>query len=369
MAGSSSPWRRVPWGVLLTATLLSLLTAEILLRALPLGGLALARERWSVRAGALEPHPPGLYQLDPQIGWTLVPSFSGRFTGVDFDVEIRANSDGLRDDEIIPGSDEVVRVLGLGDSFGFGWGVESHESFFKLLEARLQADECVACEVVNGAIPGFGTYEALQLLKAIGPRYRPDLVVLAFYEGNDAFNNGASPRRREIRDGYLADSGGSGRSALRRWSLLANLIAERLSGVGRKRRYVADVEKTKELIADMKQLLDSSETALMLFYIPDQDPARYERPAALALYDRMLSGVGPDFLRAELTALALELGIPFCRLSGRFEAEGAELRLADTHFNPRGHELAAEELFTCLRDHRLPEGGFPDRALPRARRP
>jgi hypothetical protein len=54
----------------------------------------------------------------------------------DYDVQVRFNSLGLRDSKSIAVSG-VDSIFVVGDSFGFGWGVEEPQRFSNLLEDRL----------------------------------------------------------------------------------------------------------------------------------------------------------------------------------------------------------------------------------------
>src|SRR5712691_8089535 len=105
----------------------------------------------------------------------------------------------------------------------------------------------------------------------------------------------------------------------------------------------------------MKSVLEANEIPLVLVFIPDQDPEAYRRPALLRADDRLATGTSPAQAREQIRALCGARGIAFCELSSRFEGEQtAGLRLEDTHFSPRGHELAAEEVLACLRTLDLP---------------
>ena len=343
---------------------LILIVAEWALRWLPLPLLERVRQHQSVGKQIDEVHPKGLYSLHPEIGWTLTPFFAGRFKKEGFDISVQANSTGLRDHDYGEKTPGTFRILGLGDSFVFGWGVEKDQTFLKLLETKLNAQKTTShFEVINAGIPGFGTYEALQLLKSAGLAYNPDLVVLAFYEGNDYRNNGDAPRSRVIQEGYLKDLPKGKRPAWRQFlvghSVLAALVDARVGSVAEKRNFQSNLNKTESLFLEMKKILDERNIPLAVVFIPDQDPAFYDRPLLLQFYDRWVTGgIGPLEGRRMLRSFCREHGIGFCALSKKFEngAEAASLRLKDTHFNPKGHESAAQEIFEFLKGEVLGQG-------------
>jgi hypothetical protein len=95
------------------------------------------------------------------------------------------NSQGFQDRErTIERTSSAPRVLTVGDSFVMGVGVTYDESFTTLLEKALQAGSPGA-EVINFGVTGYQPGDYLSLLKWHGVQYRPDLVLLAFYVGND----------------------------------------------------------------------------------------------------------------------------------------------------------------------------------------
>lgn len=102
---------------------------------------------------------------------------------------VEINSQGLRDREIPREKPRgAYRILVLGDSFVEALQVPLEMTFPKVLERRLQGSTG-AFEVINGGVSGFGTGQEYLYLKHFGIQYRPDLVVLAFYVGNDVRNN------------------------------------------------------------------------------------------------------------------------------------------------------------------------------------
>ncbi len=353
----SGSLRAVLVGLLISviSTVMCLILLEAMFRVIPFSFVKRLEERRSVRQDKVEVHPKGLYTMNPEIGWTLTPQFDWEFKKDDFRIRVQANADGLRDADYGKKQDGMFRILGLGDSFAFGWGVELPESFYKVLETNLNSTpgKKKKFEVVNAGIPGFGTFEAVALTKSIGLKYEPDIVILAFYEGNDYSNNGQAPRAREIREGYLADVAKENSSMLdfaTKNSVLADFVRSRMVSVIQKTHLSKDLEKTKQYLLDLKTALAKRGIPLVLMYIPDQDRAVYTRSDFKWKIDRFLGGVNLMDARMALEEFCGENKIAFFRLSEQFEhgQSSEELRLKDTHFNAEGHRRAAAELYSFL---------------------
>jgi hypothetical protein len=77
------------------------------------------------------------------------------------------------------------RILVLGDSFAAGHGVTQEETFSEVLENLLEG----RVDVINAAVPGWGTVQQLLWFKEEGLRYDPDLVLCMFFIGNDRNEN------------------------------------------------------------------------------------------------------------------------------------------------------------------------------------
>jgi lysophospholipase L1-like esterase len=120
-------------------------------------------------------------------GWTLVPDGWSFQRTRDYGVLVRTNDRGLRDRphalEKPPGT---FRIVVLGDSFMEAYQVALEESLPFRLQERLASR---GVEVVNLGVGGYGTAQQLLYLEEEGLRYAPDLVVLAFFAGNDISNN------------------------------------------------------------------------------------------------------------------------------------------------------------------------------------
>jgi len=79
----------------------------------------------------------------------------------------------------------VKRIIGLGDSFMFGWRMSNDECYLSLLEKKLQRNfPDMTWEVINTAVPGYNTVMEVETLRAKGLQFSPDIVVI-HYVGND----------------------------------------------------------------------------------------------------------------------------------------------------------------------------------------
>lgn len=80
---------------------------------------------------------------------------------------------------------DTIRVLGLGDSRMFGYGVLEPECYLRQLEGLLNAQGGARkYEVINTGVPGYNTVMEVATLEDLGLELQPDLVLLEIV-GND----------------------------------------------------------------------------------------------------------------------------------------------------------------------------------------
>lgn len=134
-------------------------------------------------------------QWDRNTGTKHIPGLKGTLSCSEYSIDISINSKGLRDREFPyekpPGT---RRILCLGDSFTFGYGVRADETFAKLLERSLNESDSSnhRWEVLNAGIGSTGTAHQLALYETECYKYSPDFVVVCFCPANDFFDNIAS---------------------------------------------------------------------------------------------------------------------------------------------------------------------------------
>lgn len=154
------------------------------------------------------PHPNGMWQLDSVRGARLTPSYRGRHWYPEFDVDVDISVQGLRDRDYGPSRADTVRIMALGDSFTFGFGVEASESYPKQLERKLnEVTEGRRYEVINAGFPGYSTVQELRYLEEDGLKLSPDIVLVGFFPVNDFADNLLEPDRFALVEGFLYNRG------------------------------------------------------------------------------------------------------------------------------------------------------------------
>jgi lysophospholipase L1-like esterase len=145
----------------------------------------------------------GMYVADDAAGYRLAPGFSGRLERAGHETEFSTNSLGLRGDEL--GPKDRPRVLALGDSFTWGWGVPQGEEWIHWAGEAAEKAGAPPLQTINGGVNGYGTESALELFREIGRDVQPDVVLLGFFANDYTDNLLGATGIYTVRDGYLFD--------------------------------------------------------------------------------------------------------------------------------------------------------------------
>jgi len=259
---------------------------------------------------------------DPTIGHVHRPG--GRAHLMDVDVQI--NADGLRDVEHSHQRDGRRRVVFLGDSLTFGWGVAQDATFATVLERELSAR--TPTEILNFGAGNYNTSQEVGLFLEKGLAYHPDEVVV-FY-----FINDAEPTPHKSRWWWL----GRSRAATFYWSRAKALWAQ-ISPSGTFQDFYAALYRddqpgwveTRRAFQRLAAACKENGIALKVVLLPELhrlDEYPFAREHALVT----------DFLRSN--------GIAVLDLAPRFknEQDPQSLWVArdDAHPNARAHQLIAD---------------------------
>ena len=177
----------------MVSVLVGLATGEVSLRALDFSYY------WAVAR-----HP------DPVMGWSPPPGVAA-WQAIEGRALVQINSHGLRDREhAVEKPPGTLRIAVLGDSFAEAVQVPAQETFWATLERELAACEALGgrpVEVLNFGVSGYGTAQALLTLRDRVLAYRPDLVILAFFPGNDVVENSRALDADPLRPYFVLQDG------------------------------------------------------------------------------------------------------------------------------------------------------------------
>lgn len=142
-------------------------------------------------------YPQIRYRADPALVFSLVPNQAG-FTA---DQSAAINERGFRG-PVVPyaRTQGATRILFLGDSITFGYGVEERDGFTNRT-ADLLAQHGLRTETINSAVPSYNSEQEITFLKNEGFRYKPDWVVVGICWNDINEKNGV----RVSRNGALIE--------------------------------------------------------------------------------------------------------------------------------------------------------------------
>jgi hypothetical protein len=108
----------------------------------------------------------------------------------EFDVEGTISDQFMNDrPETVDASAARVRVLALGDSHTFAWGVEQDQSWVRQLETRLNAGgQGPRYRTYNAAVTGYSLHQYLLRLIDDGPKLRPAVVIVGISFATDFYD-------------------------------------------------------------------------------------------------------------------------------------------------------------------------------------
>ncbi|MEG4496833.1 SGNH/GDSL hydrolase family protein [Microcoleus sp. F10-C6] len=194
--------------------------------------------------------PTRFHTSDPNLGWKLKPGASGEWKG-EGESFVQVNSEGLRDREHTKAKPpNTLRVAVLGDSFTEAIHVPVEQTFWSKLERKLGNCEAVKgrknVEVINFGVQGYGTAQELIMLRKKVWDYNPDIVVLAFFIGNDIINNSPKLEYDRYRPFFVYDASGK---------LVPDMSFRNLAPIDRNEKAVSFVDRLPTFIVNNSRIL------------------------------------------------------------------------------------------------------------------
>jgi GDSL-like Lipase/Acylhydrolase family len=328
------------------------------------------------------------YQSDQILGWRPrrnvqgVHNIPGQFSST-----FRTNGQGLRGvREFHFERGKATRMVVLGDSFTWGYGVNDEDVYVSKLAELLPQ-----MEIINLGVTAYGPSQELEYFKSEGVRYRPDIVVLSFCLNDIEEYEYRSLKKKDmsaLQDVAMYDRpGGNWKKWVSERVYLYSFIMDRINTskalvnmlvqLGIKgelggyealdinlrpalKQYPVELEEqwesTKSKLRMIRDIVYDQKARLVLVLIPSRqsiESTAFAHTIAYTKYEPKDFDLEKPYRLLEQFALdeQIEVANPvsaFVKSNG----VGVKLYLAnDSHFTPAGHELFAKEITTYLQTH------------------
>jgi lysophospholipase L1-like esterase len=235
---------------------------------------------------------------------------------------IKSNNKGLRDENFDKKPPEdTYRVLIVGDSLTFGWGLNKSERYTEVLEKRLNRNRRQKYQVINAGIPGWGLKDYYSFLRNRGQKYKPDIIIVGLI-GNDFISNSMHNKlekeaRREMEEKYEVEN----LSDTKYYRLITNLVQEKLKDYREKK---PDNKSDTYIYPQKIQRLSQRKNTTVIFY-----------------------QLGTLWTKSQRIIGSLDINYLEMPEKIRENPENYHFE-EDPHYNAKGHSLLANKLYTHL---------------------
>jgi lysophospholipase L1-like esterase len=224
------------------------------------------------------------------------------------------------------------RVILLGDSLTVGWGNPQNSSYPRQLENVLNTQTNQHFEILNFSVPGYLLTQMLPLAEQSGPRFHPDVYMLALTELAVSrtwsehlirlIQSGIDPRYPFLKEAAREAGISPEDDPLTSMDKLAPLRLKVL----------------REIFAEMQAFAARQHAAFIVALVPSLEDGDMSR--------HRLGG-----MREILQSLNIPVADILDTFSGVADQNPLRINTADVHPNTAGHAMLAESLYSKLREH------------------
>jgi lysophospholipase L1-like esterase len=298
-------------------------------------------------------------------------------------VPVSINRLGLRDREVaVPKPRGTVRVLGVGDSVAFGYGVRLEQTYLKVVEERLNAGARpgVRYEVVNAGVEECGLDAYLDSVRVLSPVLEPDLALVGIVLNDIQRYDDATPAAVAVEPGLARRAHGAllrrsqlyfagvlaTRSLLYRLHVLdiADLYGSPLRALqGEDPTLARAWASSLDVLDRLVELARARGVRLVLVLFPlevqldEAAIARYRTDYGVSVPARALEGEPQRRLAAFAASrdVAVIDLLPVLRAAGGADLylRTGPIRFDPVHPSPRGHRIIGEAIHRALIEQRL----------------
>lgn len=109
------------------------------------------------------------------------PGITVIYSTSEFEHVATISAQGIRNDLVsVPKPAGTKRILAIGDSITFGWGVDMADSWPKLLEKKLR-ENGMAVEIINAGVPGVGLTRSRYVCRAYAEQFDIDAIIIGLF--------------------------------------------------------------------------------------------------------------------------------------------------------------------------------------------
>lgn len=264
----------------------------------------------------------GVRRVQDDVFSMMAPNIYEDFRAAGRVYHIRTNSKGLREEPFDAEPPEnVIRVMFVGDSFTFGWGVDEDKRYVDLVEQRLNAKLEGRYQTIAAAIPGWGMTDYRRYFFHRGSRYKPDIVVVAFNLDDVISRKEELEIHRDVKEAMKEN-------------VSTRTIVEKVGEIKKRRIQEADLEGSGFLdemgnITEVARRDDSE----VLFYAYSPFPPGKKRAIKSWSSEKNVTFVSSpkEFKRLHYSRYSLSR--------------------QDRHYNGRGHRILADKIYKELKSN------------------
>ena len=290
-----------------------------------------------------------IYEADPALYWKLKPN-QDCYTKIDHK-PVHINSHGTRGPEFETRKPaNTTRILSLGDSRTFGWGLAQAETYSGVLQGLLQKQAAPGqtIEFINAGVNGWSYPQMLVYFRDTALEYQPDIVILA--EAN-LWTQFSEKNSAEFVKKFMARV--RLKNFLRRFATYHFVVEVKLKDFYERHRtkfipvdpqqdalfkeqQQADPDALfRRAIEDLCRLAQERGVKPVLLYLPSLEEANATNP--------------PPVLKVK-RGISRQLDLPLVDITPDVQTAGKGLYLeADpVHFNRAGNAMIARRLFETL---------------------
>jgi hypothetical protein len=297
-----------------------------------------------------------IYEADPVLYWKLKPR-QNCYTKVDHK-PVHINSHGTRGPEFaVAKPRDTIRIVSLGDSKTFGWGLAESETYSGVLERLLQekAGPGRRIEVINAGVNAYSYPQMQAYFKHVALTYSPDIVILGDANLWTQFSDANSPEfvKKFMMRVRL-------KNFLRRFAMYHYVVEVKLKEVyERQRTRFIPVDPKQDTLFREQQAKDpdaffrkSIEELCRVAITNGVKPVLLYMPTLTSLKQ---SGETNNVCRAKLL-ISQALNVPFVDTTPVLATKPEEwyLEADPVHFNVAGSQIIARTLFETVEKTLIP---------------